>query len=524
MKTKNLGMLAVFAVIVIGIVLFSGCVKEQEIIRLEEVTPTKTPEELSEGFLPAKYPWRALKGDEKNTMFYPSYLPRNPEIKFKVNKSVLLTWSVPVSVPLVDGDRIFVGHNLNIYSLNLNGEILWSGVLGKSFYEAFDRFVNSYAVGKYFFVGASSTSGGETPSLLVAFEKENGELVWQKTFGKKGSHVTSNILVYNGKVCAGTVGGDVACFSEDGNKLWEKEVDGIVRGLAAGNGAIFVTTENGKKLYAFDISSGEIRWVYDAGNMLSTPLYVNGIVVVGTSLGEITAIKDGNLLWKKQVHTGADVNSNSYVAASEKNIYVSSMHKLYVLDLEGNIAGEFELPGNEELGRPLVSKDIVVLPVKTSKEAKVYLLWKGTTKLKEIKVLESDEVWMPSISAAYGDIYIAVRVPDMIYRLGDDEKPVIGEIKAELSNGTLKVHTTVKDERSGIYKVLLFYSNDSRWKHKDMFPSRRYVIEPVGGYGLNEEPYEAEIKINDKVELYVVAIDNVGNYATSEVKAYMLKE
>ncbi|MEF3255485.1 MAG: PQQ-like beta-propeller repeat protein, partial [Deferribacterales bacterium] len=334
--------------------------------------------------------------------------------------------------------------------------------------------------------------------------------------------VTSNILVYEGKVCAGTVDRDIACFTEEGEKLWEKEVDGIVGGLTVGDGLIFVTTENGVKLYALDITNGETKWIYNAGNMLSTPLYVKDMVVVTTSSGEILAIKDGKLLWSKQVYACGDVNSNSYIAASEKYIYASSMHKLNILDFKGNVVGEFEFPGNEEPGRPLVTKDMVIIPTKTSKKANVYLLWKGKAKLKEIKVLESGEVWMPSLSAAYGDIYVAVRVPDMIYRLGDNEKPIIGKIKAELSNETLKVQTTVKDERSGIYRVLLFYTKDSKWKQKDMTHSRRYTVEPVGGYGLNEEPYEVEVPIKDKIELYVVAIDNVGNYAISEVKAYTL--
>lgn len=204
-------------------------------------------------------------------------------------------------------------------------------------------------------------------------------------------------------------------------------------------------------------------------------------------------------------------------------MYAVAWNKLYILDFEGNVIGDLEIPKGEEPGRPLVTEDIVILPVKTSKKAKIYLLW-GTVKLNEIKVLESDEVWTPSISVAYGDIYVAVRVPDVIYRFGDDEKPIIGGIKVKLSNETLVVNTTVKDVESGIYRVLLFYSYNSEWEYKDMQLSKRYFTEPIGGYGLEEEPYEAEIPIKDEVELYIVAIDNVGNYAVSEVKAFRIVE
>jgi len=130
---------------------------------------------------------------------------------------------------------------------------------------------------------------------------------------------------------------------------------------------------------------------------------------------------------------------------------------------------------------------------------------------------------MPKVSVGYGNIYIAVRVPDMIYMLSDKDKPSIKGIKAELSNGSLVVKTTVKDERSAIYRVLLVYSiNGSEWKYQDMELSRRYIMEPIGGYGLNDEDYEAKIPVtaNSTVEFYVVAIDNVGNYEFSEVYGY----
>lgn len=71
------------------------------------------------------------------------------------------------------------------------------------------------------------------------------------------------------------------------------------------------------KLYAFNASSGEIKWVYDAGDMLTTPLYVNGTVITSNSIGEILVIKDGKLLWKKQLSLRSGVNSNSYIAASK---------------------------------------------------------------------------------------------------------------------------------------------------------------------------------------------------------------
>ncbi len=49
--------------------------------------------------------------------------------------------------------------------------------------------------------------------------------------------------------------------------------------------------------------------------------------------------------------------------------------------------------------------------------------------------------------------------------------------------------------------------------------SKRYFIEPVGGYGLTEEVYTAEIQVrpNSAIEFYIVAIDEAGNYETSKI-------
>ncbi|MDI6851379.1 MAG: hypothetical protein QMD82_05525 [bacterium] len=44
----------------------------------------------------------------------------------------------------------------------------------------------------------------------------------------------------------------------------------------------------------------------------------------------------------------------------------------------------------------------------------------------------------------------------------------------------------------------------------------------MGGYGLSEEPFEAEIRVgqNSVVEFYVAAVDKVGNVRFSKVYAF----
>lgn len=451
-------------------------------------------------------------------MFYPSSLPRKPEVKFRVSRETYQSSLLPVSVPLAEKDVVFVASRQKIYALTPEGETVWQ----KDFYDMYNRFVESYALGKHLYVGTSPTGGGGSAAVVVALSKDSGKEVWRAEIGEAGGKVTSNMVVFDGKVRAGTVDGIISCFTESGEKLWERKVDGIVRGLAYGEGSLFVTTENGKRLYALSPSSGEELWSYEAEGTLTTPLYVQGMVIT-SSYGKVMALKDGKLLWARNAGVRSDSSGNSYIATSGKQIFAVSWNKLTVFDLKGNAVGNFTLPEGEEPGIPLASEDVVVLPTKSPNAAKIYLLWRGQFLLDSFKVLESDEVWMPSVSAAYGSIYVAVRVPDMVYRLGDEEKPEIGEINVEFASGSLKIQTTVKDAQSGIYRVLLFYTQNSEWVSKDMQLSRRYVMEPIGGYGLEEEQYEAEIPIGGKVEIFVAAIDNAGNYAVSEIRAYAVE-
>jgi len=513
-------------------------------ISLEEAQPVKEKEKVPKDSLPALLPWRLFKGDADSRMFYPSSIPRKPDVMFKVNVSSHFGFFT--STPLVEGDKIFLADGAGIYALSREtGEFLWGKEIlsdsleGRkiSYPQPWERWealgigkgVAAYGLGKYLYVG---TSGGGR-NLIIAFDKDAGNVVWKRELvGEDDNLVTSNLLVAGGKVCAGTVHSDarVYCFSEDGKFLWSTRLEGNIRGLAYGDGTIFVTSEPTKKLFALDANSGEVKWIYQHDSGVNTAAYIEGKIVFTDSSGNVVAVsKDGQLLWKTNVGAGSDVNTNSLLAASRNRIYVARTLgekplELQVLDLNGNRIGSFALQDGEHPGIPLATEDVVVLPVKKDYEySKVYFLWRGSTKLHEVKILESDEPWIPRVAAAYGEIYVAVRVPDVIYRLADREKPEIKSVEAEVLNTSIKVKAVLQDEKSAIYRAVLVYSiNDSEWKYKDMLPSRRYVMEPIGGYGLSEEPYEAAIQLKpgSRIEYYVVAIDNVGNHATSESYAY----
>lgn len=91
----------------------------------------------------------------------------------------------------------------------------------------------------------------------------------------------------------------------------------------------------------------------------------------------------------------------------------------------GKEVGRFNLPRGEYSGTPVVTKNIVLLPVIGKGYTKLYFLWNGLIKINELTFV--GEEWMPKISTAYGKIYVVLVSKDKhkILKLIDDEKPEI---------------------------------------------------------------------------------------------------
>ncbi|MEM2738967.1 MAG: PQQ-binding-like beta-propeller repeat protein [Candidatus Bathyarchaeia archaeon] len=525
---------------------------------LEEIAPLKEPENVPPESYPLKLPWVMEKSDERTSMFYASSLPRAPELAFKVNISANVGGELAEAI--VEGDKIFLADHQGVYALSReDGSLVWgvevysdspevraiSHPQPVSKWKALGlwRFVEAYGLGKHLYVGTSSTPGGEDDAYLIAFNKDNGDLVWKVKLESEGNatskaSVTSNLIVAGGRVFVGSVRneGYVFCVSEDGVFQWRNKVGANVRGLTYGPGVLYVTSEPSTKLYALNPRNGEILWTFKHDFMLSTPIYKNNRIIVSDSQGNLLAVSwDGKPLWRKSLGISGDVNANPYVAVDDHNIYAvrglgERPRNLFKLDLDGNVLGNFTMESDEDGGRPLTSCDVVILPVlHPHKYNKVYLLWRGFFKLREFKLGEKEEIWMPKVSAAYGEIYIIAN-PTTLYKFADSDNPIIGDVKAGLDNGDLTIHASACDGESGLHGVYLVYCFDgSYWSYQLMDISVRYIIEPIGGYGFGETPlpHDTRIKIPEgstRVEFYVLAIDNVGNHETTNVCAYRIRK
>ncbi|MEM2744206.1 MAG: PQQ-binding-like beta-propeller repeat protein [Nitrososphaerota archaeon] len=513
------------------------------IIQFSSLNLIAAQEEIKE-FLPKiDYNWPLLKADETSSLSTLSSIPRRPSIAFNLSVSVNIDG---LATPLIENGIVFLADKGGIYAINdKNGELIWGveiysdSLEGRKIgpiqpvtkWKAYGLWLNvkTYGLGKYVYIATEGTS--EKKSKIIAIDKMNGEKIWQSDIGDT---VTSNLLIHNGNIYVGTMGkeGKVFCFNEDGKILWSTFIGGTIRGIAASEDKIFVTVEDSNKLHALNAKDGKIIWIYEHSGSLGTPAYKKGLIFsIGLS-GEVIAISEdnGKLKWKTRNYIGScDVYSNSFLSIDEEKIYVGGRFgeksSLTIINFNGEIIANFTLPKNEIPKSLVAAKDIILLPVTGKGYTRVYFLWRGIFAL--YNLTQYGEEIAPKISVAYGKIYIVFA--HNIYKLHDIEKPVIVSIDAPkevYENEDFKVRIITYDNRSAIYRVILGYNvNNTGWKYEDMEIERRYVMEPIGGYGLSEEPYIGKIPAKpagSNVKWRIIAIDNVGNYITSDEYSYVV--
>ena len=531
-------------------------------------------------FLPELKPWKLVKGTQQSDLLG-SEVPRVPELIYQRNVSASI--DPVITTPLVEGGRLFLADGGGLYALNAStGELLWgvdvaavaeapAGGAGgyielekdKRARQGWDverwRFLAlgtgltyfSYGVGKHAYIATATTQPDvlkpyEEP-VLIAIDKSTGEVLWQRKFGFKEQSASGNLIVSEGMVCVAAEN-RIYCFTEDGEPAWSYQVEGgAVLGFAASDGVLYATTpgtaEEKAALYAFDMKSGRLLWKYSPGGGMSAPVAKRGRVFV-LSDGLVALSEDGKELWRKSLGTGSDIYGNPYLAVSESRLYAvrdlgERPLNLYVLDFSGNVVGNFTFAEDEQpAGAPVVAGNLVLLPVvKWGENAytKIYLLWRGTAKLHELSY-SGREVARPKASAAGGRIYALwwlgsrAEAKHQLTVFGDEEAPEISDVtyvRSARASESVKISATLGDGRSAIYRAVLFYRvNGSAWQSVEMLPERRYVMEPIGGYGFEAEPFAASIPAQEAgsvVSYLVAAVDSVGNYAFSEVRRYEVK-
>lgn len=151
----------------------------------------------------------------------------------------------------------------------------------------------------------SSEEDVVTMAELPVFEATyHPQIAWQESIGNGVDKYYSQLqptaddeAVYvasrDGKVKAFSVDGGDLLWSKDFSDHESNELNRSARfsgGIYLAVDTLYIGTENAQVL-AIDKSNGELRWLVDvSGEVIASPVYSNGLVVVHTSRGDLVAL------------------------------------------------------------------------------------------------------------------------------------------------------------------------------------------------------------------------------------------
>lgn len=210
-------------------------------------------------------------------------------------------------------------------------------------------------------VYANTAAEGDT-STLVALDAATGTLRWQYTLHTimPGLQAVVAGTVYDLQTSGGPGAPDAALTihalrASDGHPLWQAPVagaDGLIDNApATDNSSVYFVTSLGA-LYAFDTTSGQLRWHVASqpdGNpgspLSSSPVVVNGLVYIGASQG-ISAYRasDGRRQWQDALTTFGPFPPQPVLA--DGVVYVDAGGQVYALRAsDGGVIWQHQAPG-----------------------------------------------------------------------------------------------------------------------------------------------------------------------------------
>jgi outer membrane protein assembly factor BamB len=234
----------------------------------------------------------------------------------------------PVSAPIFSGGILYVTANSGTVDAlkESTGAVSWSTTLAANITAA--PTLNSSA--KLLVVGASNGD-------LVALNSSSGAKSWTYV---TGGAITASATSYGGSVYVGSSDGKVYALNQlTGAFQWSyvtgaavQDTGAISNQHTAGNLQLMIGSNNGF-LYALQLSNGARLFSNDVGGPVRGVGAMDGIVVLETSTGSITAARtDGNdTVWHYQTRAGLAsdpvlIDGTIFVAASDGNLYAFTVN------------------------------------------------------------------------------------------------------------------------------------------------------------------------------------------------------
>ncbi len=256
-------------------------------------------------------------------------------------------WIAPIiypirSAPIEDNDKIFITDiNNNIYAIDpIVGSILWKKSHIKKNDLSFFR-VNLPAVYKNIVV--QTTSDGN----VIVYKNDNGALLWKKdlynlSISNAMHDIKASPVIKNNKILVTTNNKRTYLFDANNGKLiWQQYISSLKTPIIANN-RIVILDDDGF-LRNLDLANGKELWKIHLTEYLSNadrtaedllwhnPLFMNGRIVVTTSLGNIIVVNPRTSYVVKVINL-KDKIFNKPIVYKNKFIFLTLSGRLKILE------------------------------------------------------------------------------------------------------------------------------------------------------------------------------------------------
>jgi len=191
---------------------------------------------------------------------------------------------------------------------------------------------------------------------LLAIEIATGEIAWEFPI-LENARIAYAPIARNGVVYLGSGDGILyAIQAENGELLWkiDREKDWQYLRQLHIEGDVLVAGGYHDELFGIDLSAGELRWRFKAGNFVNSHLVSNGMTYFWSPTGWIYAldVMTGKVVWRHRTKNYQQPSGNSNWAplmaeliTDGARLYALAMdNKLHILDREtGDKSDEFQI-------------------------------------------------------------------------------------------------------------------------------------------------------------------------------------
>ncbi len=282
---------------------------------------------------------------------------------------------------------------------------------------------------------------------VIALDADSGDLVWQTEV--EGEGLSSSPTVAAGKVLTGTGAGKlVALRTADGSVDWTTNVSGWVYFAqpTVHDGIVYIGTDNGT-LHAVSLEDGTEVWASELGGRLrGTPLVYDQNIYVIKGIYDGFIAKEGYLLalymngnkqWEANIGTTA--SSPAYV---DGKIVVGSSRGLHAFELGGTLAWTYGDAGAVSASPAIAGDTIYIMNNEndSTEELHTSIIALGPDGTVDwVSVLEPHNWALASVAIADGRAFVATDA-GWVYSLGDT--PFIPSFEYTADGGHVDLNDT----------------------------------------------------------------------------------